>query len=581
MRELAAAQPARSLRRARRATAGGRLDRSDPLLATVLALRCRARVFPTGSGAGSTDANAALARGIPALTLGIARGGRMHTVRRMARRLVARARPAAARGDARSAPATCLTGPDAVGRVRPSYLISHSTLERAMATTDPGSGNRVHRAGAHAADRRRARGRAQRRALRGPQSGDRRGDRQRPRGRRRRRRRRGRRRARGAFPAGGAAPPAERAELLWRPRHPDRRASRGVRRSSRRSTTASRRPTRYLVDVPLCSEPLPLLRGLGDEDRGRRRSRPSGALPHVYMRREPVGVVGAIIPWNFPLLMCGYKLGPSLAAGNTVVLKPAEQTPLSALRLAELVGEVGFPPGVVNVVTGFGARRARRSPRTGRRQDHLHRRDRHRAEDHRGLEGQPQARLARARRQVAEPGLRRRRPRRGPRGHATAPSSSTRANAASPAPASSSTRTVHDEFVERLVASARAGSGSGSGLDRRDRHGAAGQRRAARARHRRTSTRPRRGRHGARRRRPGELEGELGRRLLRRADGASPTSRPEMRVMREEIFGPVALVSRFSRRGGGDRRRQRHPVRPRRRRLDPRREARPPGRRRR
>src|SRR5439155_27204850 len=75
---------------------------------------------------------------------------------------------------------------------------------------------------------------------------------------------------------------------------------------------------------------------------------------HVYTRREPVGVVGAIIPWNFPLLMCGYKLGPSLAAGNTVVLKPAEQTPLAALRLAELVTEIGFPPGVVNVVTGFG-----------------------------------------------------------------------------------------------------------------------------------------------------------------------------------------------------------------------------------
>ena len=65
-------------------------------------------------------------------------------------------------------------------------------------------------------------------------------------------------------------------------------------------------------------------------------------------------MVGAIIPWNFPLLMCGYKLGPALAAGNTVVLKPAEQTPLAALRLAQLVEEAGFPPGVVNVVPGFG-----------------------------------------------------------------------------------------------------------------------------------------------------------------------------------------------------------------------------------
>lgn len=74
----------------------------------------------------------------------------------------------------------------------------------------------------------------------------------------------------------------------------------------------------------------------------------------VYTRREPLGVVGAIIPWNFPLLMAIWKLGPALAAGNTLILKPAEQTPLTALYLADLVREVGFPPGVVNVITGPG-----------------------------------------------------------------------------------------------------------------------------------------------------------------------------------------------------------------------------------
>ena len=74
----------------------------------------------------------------------------------------------------------------------------------------------------------------------------------------------------------------------------------------------------------------------------------------VYTRREPLGVVGAIIPWNFPLLMAIWKLGPALAAGNTLVLKPAEQTPLTALYLADLVREAGFPPGVVNVITGPG-----------------------------------------------------------------------------------------------------------------------------------------------------------------------------------------------------------------------------------
>jgi phenylacetaldehyde dehydrogenase len=79
-----------------------------------------------------------------------------------------------------------------------------------------------------------------------------------------------------------------------------------------------------------------------------------GANFHAYTRREPIGVVGQIIPWNFPLLMAAWKLGPALAAGNCVVLKPAEQTPLTALRLAELIAEAGVPDGVVNVVPGYG-----------------------------------------------------------------------------------------------------------------------------------------------------------------------------------------------------------------------------------
>jgi acyl-CoA reductase-like NAD-dependent aldehyde dehydrogenase len=74
-----------------------------------------------------------------------------------------------------------------------------------------------------------------------------------------------------------------------------------------------------------------------------------------YTRREPVGVCGQIVPWNFPLLMAAWKLGPCLAAGCVSVLKPAEQTPLTALRIGELALEVGFPPGVLNVITGDGA----------------------------------------------------------------------------------------------------------------------------------------------------------------------------------------------------------------------------------
>lgn len=74
----------------------------------------------------------------------------------------------------------------------------------------------------------------------------------------------------------------------------------------------------------------------------------------VYTLREPVGVAGLIIPWNFPLLMAAWKLAPALAAGNTAILKPAEETPLSALRLGEFIQEAGFPPGVVNILTGPG-----------------------------------------------------------------------------------------------------------------------------------------------------------------------------------------------------------------------------------
>lgn len=75
---------------------------------------------------------------------------------------------------------------------------------------------------------------------------------------------------------------------------------------------------------------------------------------HVYTLQEPIGVCGQIIPWNFPLNMAAWKLAPALAAGNCVVLKAAEQTPLSVLYLASLIKEAGFPPGVVNVINGLG-----------------------------------------------------------------------------------------------------------------------------------------------------------------------------------------------------------------------------------
>src|SRR6202790_990736 len=92
--------------------------------------------------------------------------------------------------------------------------------------------------------------------------------------------------------------------------------------------------------------------GWADKIQGKRI--PVNGNYFTYTKHEPVGVVGQIIPWNFPLLMQAWKLGPALAAGCTVVMKPAEQTPLTALRVGELIMEAGFPEGVVNLLPGYG-----------------------------------------------------------------------------------------------------------------------------------------------------------------------------------------------------------------------------------
>jgi phenylacetaldehyde dehydrogenase len=107
-----------------------------------------------------------------------------------------------------------------------------------------------------------------------------------------------------------------------------------------------------VADVPMAVDNLRYMAGWATKILG--DSIPIPGEFHAYTRREPIGVVGQIIPWNFPLLMAAWKLGPALAAGCTIVLKPAEQTPLSALLLAEIAAEVGFPAGVINVVPGYG-----------------------------------------------------------------------------------------------------------------------------------------------------------------------------------------------------------------------------------
>jgi len=106
------------------------------------------------------------------------------------------------------------------------------------------------------------------------------------------------------------------------------------------------------ADLPLVIDCFRYYAGWADKIEG--KTIPVNGPYFTYTRHEPVGVVGQIIPWNFPLLMQAWKLAPALATGCTIVLKPAEQTPLSALRVGELALEAGFPPGVINIVEGFG-----------------------------------------------------------------------------------------------------------------------------------------------------------------------------------------------------------------------------------
>ena len=135
------------------------------------------------------------------------------------------------------------------------------------------------------------------------------------------------------------------------------------------------------ADVPLAIDCLRYYAGLADKIQG--DTIPIKGDYFCYTRREPVGVVGQIIPWNFPMLMVAWKWGPALAAGCTIVMKPAEQTPLTCLRMARLAQKAGIPDGVINVVPGYGpdSRRGTREA-SGRRQNRVYRRTRHGADHH-------------------------------------------------------------------------------------------------------------------------------------------------------------------------------------------------------
>ncbi|MEO8465753.1 MAG: aldehyde dehydrogenase family protein [Gammaproteobacteria bacterium] len=151
--------------------------------------------------------------------------------------------------------------------------------------------------------------------------------------------------------------PAEREALIWRlsdliDKHADELAELESIDNGKTKKMAG------IVDVPGARNYFRYMAGWATKIEGSTIEisvgAPAGGRVNAFTRREPVGVVAQIIPWNFPLVMAAWKLGPALAAGCTCILKPAEQTPLTALRLGELIMEAGFPAGVVNILTGYG-----------------------------------------------------------------------------------------------------------------------------------------------------------------------------------------------------------------------------------
>jgi acyl-CoA reductase-like NAD-dependent aldehyde dehydrogenase len=151
----------------------------------------------------------------------------------------------------------------------------------------------------------------------------------------------------------GSTTPAERGRLLWKLADLiDENAE--VLRQLESLDTGKPVMETYVFDLPIASDHFRYFAGWATKITGESipTSLPGEAL--AYTRREPVGLVGAITPWNFPLAIAAWKLAPALACGNTVILKPSELTPLSALKLGELILEAGFPPGVVNILPGLG-----------------------------------------------------------------------------------------------------------------------------------------------------------------------------------------------------------------------------------
>ncbi|HEY5664339.1 MAG TPA: aldehyde dehydrogenase family protein [Ilumatobacter sp.] len=157
--------------------------------------------------------------------------------------------------------------------------------------------------------------------------------------------------AQGAFAGWAATSAVDRGRLLLRLADAIEANAEELAQLESRDTGHPLKDTR-LLDVPRTAATYRYFGGMADKFHGSLIPVDPGFLN--YVQRDPVGVVGQIVPWNFPLMFTSWKLGPALAAGNTVVMKPSELVPLTTLRLCELIREVGIPPGVVNILPGYG-----------------------------------------------------------------------------------------------------------------------------------------------------------------------------------------------------------------------------------
>ena len=355
-------------------------------------------------------------------------------------------------------------------------------------------------------------------------------------------RRRWRRRARRWTGRGDTMSARERGRLDGQARRPADGTRRTKSRGSRRCTTASRSANRGTSRIPAAAECFEYYAGWADKVMG--ETIPVKGNYLTYTLREPVGVVAAIVPWNFPLLLAAWKVAPALACGNTVILKPASQTPLTALALGEIAVEVGLPAGVLerHHRTGRGDRSGDgRAP--WHRQDRVHRRHGDGQGDHARRRRDAEEDHAGARRQVAEHRACRRRHRSG--------ASAARRSASSTARAKCARR------ARGCWSIARSRTSSSTSWLR-------GRRRscpAIRSTRRRDSARSRRskqmetvlryiesrqaGRRDARRRRAAAPTSAPAR-ATSSSRRCLPTSRPEMTIAREEIFGPVLAAIEFA-----------------------------------